>query len=77
MYIFCSKFCLSRPERFLSPDGKLQQDEQFVPFSIGRRKCPGESLAKIELFQFFTGYSSLHLECTAVRAVLYCILLFI
>jgi len=44
-----------RPDRHLGPDGTLHQDEQFIPFSIGKRRCPGENLAKIELFQFFTG----------------------
>ena len=46
---------LFRPERFLSSNGKCEQDEQFIPFSVGKRRCPGESLAKIELFQFVTG----------------------
>ena len=44
-----------RPERFLDQNGELVVDEHLIPFGIGRRHCPGESLAKIELFQFFTG----------------------
>lgn len=43
-----------RPERFLDKDGHLLQPEQFIPFSIGRRVCLGESLAKMELFLFIS-----------------------
>ncbi|KAK3768854.1 hypothetical protein RRG08_053385 [Elysia crispata] len=38
-----------RPERFLK-GGKLACPEFFVAFGLGKRSCPGESLAKIELF---------------------------
>ena len=44
-----------RPERFLDDNGEIIQDEHLIPFSIGKRRCPGEALARIELFQFFTG----------------------
>ncbi|KAK3754598.1 hypothetical protein RRG08_019582 [Elysia crispata] len=40
-----------RPERFLK-DGKLSCPEFFVAFGLGKRSCPGEALAKIELFLF-------------------------
>ncbi|BFZ07228.1 hypothetical protein BsWGS_10267 [Bradybaena similaris] len=43
-----------RPERFLDKAGKLQHPEEFVPFSLGRRVCLGESLAKMELFLFLS-----------------------
>ncbi|RUS78546.1 hypothetical protein EGW08_013689 [Elysia chlorotica] len=41
-----------RPERFLDDQGGLLHPEEFVPFSMGRRVCLGESLAKMELFLF-------------------------
>ncbi|XP_054772586.2 cytochrome P450 2U1-like [Lytechinus pictus] len=43
------------PERFLDPKTKqVIQREELIPFSIGRRRCMGEQLAKVELFIFFT-----------------------
>ena len=41
------------PDRFRDENGKLIRIEQFAPFSIGKRICMGESLAKNELFIFF------------------------
>ena len=43
-----------RPERFLDSEGQVQRDEHLIPFSIGKRQCLGETLAKAELFLFFT-----------------------
>lgn len=46
-----------RPERFLADDGKsLKKFDNFQlnPFLIGRRQCPGETLAKDTLFLYFT-----------------------
>merc|ERR1719192_2089812 len=44
-----------RPERFLDSNGKVLTDTpNFFPFSVGKRVCLGESLAKVELFLFFT-----------------------
>ncbi|NXL46617.1 CP2J2 protein, partial [Podilymbus podiceps] len=41
------------PEHFLK-DGQFWKRECFVPFSIGKRACLGELLARSELFLFFT-----------------------
>ncbi|KFW64190.1 Cytochrome P450 2J6, partial [Pygoscelis adeliae] len=41
------------PRHFLK-DGQFWKRESFVPFSIGKRACPGEVLARSELFLFFT-----------------------
>jgi cytochrome P450 len=41
------------PHRFLSSDKKsLIRNEAFLAFSHGKRGCPGEALAKNELFLF-------------------------
>ncbi|KAF8786756.1 Cytochrome P450 18a1 like protein [Argiope bruennichi] len=40
-----------KPERFLSKDGKsVVKSKYYMPFSLGKRNCPGESMAYIELF---------------------------
>nr|XP_013809017.1 PREDICTED: cytochrome P450 2J6-like [Apteryx mantelli mantelli] len=41
------------PEHFLEK-GQYRKREAFLPFSAGKRACPGEQLARTELFIFFT-----------------------
>ncbi|KAJ9597612.1 hypothetical protein L9F63_011518, partial [Diploptera punctata] len=35
-----------RPERFITPDGKVTKPEYFIPFSTGKRTCIGQRLVQ-------------------------------
>ncbi|KAG8445792.1 hypothetical protein GDO86_010542, partial [Hymenochirus boettgeri] len=42
------------PQHFLDPDGNFVKNKALKPFSIGKRSCIGENLARTALFLFFT-----------------------
>ncbi|CAG5119423.1 unnamed protein product, partial [Candidula unifasciata] len=42
------------PERFLDNTGKVIFVEEFVPFSLGKRMCPGAAMARMQLFLFLS-----------------------
>ncbi|XP_035699676.1 cytochrome P450 1A1-like [Branchiostoma floridae] len=45
-----------RPERFLDDDGKvLPKPSALLPFSAGRRACPGEPMARADMFLMLGG----------------------
>lgn len=43
-----------RPARFIDDEGRLKPSKALMPFSVGKRACLGESLARAELFLFVT-----------------------
>lgn len=45
-----------RPERFIDESGDIVFHEPFMPFGSGKRRCIGESIARSNLFLFFTAF---------------------
>jgi cytochrome P450 family 2 subfamily J len=43
-----------RPERFINEKGQAVKPDFLIPFSVGKRFCLGEPLARMELFLYFT-----------------------
>ncbi|CAL1284553.1 unnamed protein product [Larinioides sclopetarius] len=45
-----------RPDRFLDRNGCIitTKLDSYSPFSLGRRMCPGETVAMMEIFHYFT-----------------------
>jgi len=41
------------PQRYIDGNGNFVPHPNIVPFGVGKRRCLGESLAKVELFTFF------------------------
>lgn len=42
--------CEFDPTRFLDKEGKFVNIPELIPFSIGKRTCLGEGLARLQLF---------------------------
>ncbi|GMT02576.1 hypothetical protein PENTCL1PPCAC_24750, partial [Pristionchus entomophagus] len=58
-------FC---PERHIHIDGQFIKDPRITPFSVGRRSCLGETLARMEIFVMFATFVQ-HCHFTPVGKV--------
>ncbi|GMT22343.1 hypothetical protein PFISCL1PPCAC_13640 [Pristionchus fissidentatus] len=58
-------FC---PERHINDKGEFVKDPRITPFSVGKRACLGEGLARMELFIYFSTYIQ-HLTFSSVGKV--------
>ena len=47
------------PDRFLNDQNHYQNNENLIPFSVGKRFCLGKTLAEQEFFLFLTGQDNL------------------
>ncbi|KAL3071948.1 hypothetical protein niasHT_035818 [Heterodera trifolii] len=61
--VLCDERVFPEPEkfnldRFLDGHGNLRRCDQLIPFSIGKRQCMGESMARMELFLFIANIFS-------------------
>ncbi|KAF8372592.1 hypothetical protein PRIPAC_79021 [Pristionchus pacificus] len=46
-------FC---PERHIDDEGRFVKDSRITPFSVGKRACLGETLARMEIFVMFAAF---------------------
>ncbi|KAI5647001.1 cytochrome p450 domain-containing protein [Phthorimaea operculella] len=52
------------PDRFINANGTLTTVEHMYPFGLGRRRCPGDALAKSFIFITFVGIMQQYsIEC--------------
>ena len=52
------------PDRFLNDQNHYQNNENLIPFSVGKRFCLGKTLAEQEFFLFLTGQLKFFFECS-------------
>nr|QLI62166.1 cytochrome P450 17 [Streltzoviella insularis] len=54
-----------KPDRFINEHGALKNIEHMYPFGLGRRRCPGDSLAKSFIFILFVGIlQNFNIDCS-------------